>query len=203
MAVFVTLAVAVNIPGNPVVRADERLALAIAHRRPDFAANVASVIVAIGHLWVIVPLTLVASLIVGRLTRSAWRGIAVTSVPMICGIVSVVLKMILPSRHHDLGLGSVWLTQPGMSHTFPSSHMAVALGLGFATTFALFTSHRGRIAGLLAGSIVGIVLAMALIVGHYHWTSDVVGGACLATATAWAMRPTLRGRGPHRGWRHP
>lgn len=88
-------------------------------------------------------------------------------------------------------------------YVFPSGHEGAATALGLVTTLLLINllhqDARLSIALLIAGTLLtGGVMAVALIVGRFHYPTDVAGGFCAALAvvlgTALALERWADGR---------
>lgn len=147
----------------------------------------ASLITLLGNFEVTGALTLAVSMLGWK--RRGMRGLA----PMLLFLgvaIEIVLKLSLPHHHLPRGFGRNIEFLPPLRfptpYSFPSGHMLRA------TFLVMYLTPNGglwRTAGWL------FVLAMALtrLYLNIHWTSDIIGGACLGFALA-AVARAIDGR---------
>lgn len=136
---------------------------------------VASVFVHFGDPLVVLVL---AAVVCGLALR--WRGptAAVAAAVLIFGasLTTQLLKhLISPPRLQPL-LG---VYQIGKT-AFPSGHTTAAAALALA--LVLVAPHRWRWPVLAGGALFVLAVGLSVVVRHWHYPSDVIGGALVATA---------------------
>lgn len=126
---------------------------------------------------------------------------ALAAAPLAGGITDLVLKPAIDRTHNYAGL------------QFPSGHTTGAFALALTVVVLLLPTAQTRLVSaivrLLLGALalaVAAVVAVAVVVLGWHYSTDAVGGAATALAvviglaavidvTAWALR-SERGGGP-------
>jgi membrane-associated phospholipid phosphatase len=111
--------------------------------------------------------------------RSGRRAAALAGLAIVVGadLTTAVLKQALAAPRFDHVLG--W-AQVG-EDSFPSGHATAAFAMAAAWT--LFVPARWRLPVACVGFVLASLVALAVVILHYHFPSDVLGG--LLVATAW------------------
>jgi membrane-associated phospholipid phosphatase len=89
-----------------------------------------------------------------------------------------------PSYVRDHHYGFHWLHGTTHWDSFPSGTAAVSTAI---VSMLWIVRPRWRAAGLL----VLVLLSIAIVVGNYHWVSDVIAGAFLGVTIGWATPQLL------------
>jgi membrane-associated phospholipid phosphatase len=148
----------------------------------------------IGSPLFIVPATLAAALISAIVRRSIWTGIVVTATVGLVGLASAVGKLVITAAHPQF----TEQIQVGLTHTFPSGHVASALSLMGIVAIACGAKPRHLIIWLGIVAVTSIVAATRIFLG-VHWFSDTLGGvllACSAVLAGAALLPDRTGPRP-------
>lgn len=130
--------------------------------------------------------------VIGIMNRE-WAALAHAAL-IVAGSVGIaeLLKTLLPRP--ELGIGSY------VNNTFPSGHVAFALGVGLAVGLLGHRFRWGRAVFVFA-VLAALVLGWASIITYAHRPSDVIGAALLvggvASLVLWG-RPSKAKRAP--GW---
>lgn len=122
---------------------------------------------------------LIAALAVACLLRG-WRRGAVLAVvgPTLAGAITQYLLKPLVDRTISGGLA------------FPSGHTTGAVGIALVVVILALRARLrrpARIALIIVAVVYAVGIPIALIVGHFHYATDTVGGACVASATVLAV----------------
>lgn len=136
------------------------------------------------------PFWLLAAIAVARHDRESgewWRrGLLLAAAPTAAGMVGELLK-ILVRRQRPPDIGSAYAFRAWSDHPlssrgfgFPSSHAVVAFGAA-AILSRMFP--RARVVWYAAAT----GCAISRLLAHAHYLSDVVAGAAIGIATAWAI----------------
>jgi undecaprenyl-diphosphatase len=141
---------------------------------------------------------LIAALATACLLRG-WRRGAVLAVvgPTLAGAITQYLLKPLVDRTIGAGLA------------FPSGHTTGAVAIALVVVILALRArlHRAaRIALVVAAVVYAVGIPVALVVGRFHYATDTVGGACVASATVLTVALVVdavssrsaaeRGRGP-------
>lgn len=161
-----------------VVRADRRIVDAVTQHREDASTDVARAVTTLGSAVVIVPVTVVVTLVL--LLRHRWRDAAflAASVTGVALLVWLGKEVIGRSRPDPLGR---LVAASGSS--FPSGHSANAAACYGALAVILAmsaTSPRVRIAAIIAGIAIPFAVGVSRVYLGVHWPSDVVSGWLIA-----------------------
>ncbi len=114
----------------------------------------------------------------GRWRRVAWRALA--SMALAWALASVIKALWPVPRPFALGLGTAWVEQAANA-SFPSVHTSLA----FAVALSVWRSGpRSGVALVLLGC--ALLVAWSRIALGLHFPRDVLAGALLGAACAWA-----------------
>ncbi|WP_157983679.1 phosphatase PAP2 family protein [Simplicispira metamorpha] len=114
----------------------------------------------------------------GRWRRVAWR--ALTSMALAWALASAIKALWPVPRPFALGLGTAWVEQAANA-SFPSVHTSLA----FAVALSVWRSGpRSGVALVLLGC--ALLVAWSRIALGLHFPRDVLAGALLGAACAWA-----------------
>lgn len=144
-------------------------------------------LVDLGELWVVLPVLAVVLVVA---LRRGHRRLAVLAVagPALGNTATALLK---PAVGRDYA----------GSDAFPSGHMTAVVGVALVLLVALLGSgaaHRTRVAAITVGAVLVVGSGLALVAAHYHFATDVLGGAAVATASVLGMA-LLLDRAPRAG----
>ncbi len=159
---------------------DVRLQLVLLHSAP-------AVTELARHLLALVnPLTV--SAVTGGLAAATWRragrraGVEVVLGAGVALALAESGKALLPTASHPQGGGL------GLAGTFPSGHLAVTSAL----VLAALAVARPRLLAWVAGPLVVVVAAVAVVVVGWHRPSDAVGGVLAAVLAHHGVRAVGR-----------
>lgn len=122
-------------------------------------------------------LLLIAGIAVALRGRRRWDAIAGLAIVAGADLTTAVLKHALAAPRLDPALG--W-GRVGES-SFPSGHATAAFAM--AAAWAIFVPSRWRLPVACAGFFLASLVAASVVVLHFHFPSDILGG--LLVATAW------------------
>jgi undecaprenyl-diphosphatase len=132
------------------------------------------------HLGDPVPLTVMtAALLLTCLASRRWRAAALVAIAV--PVAATLTKLLLQPLIHRTSTGGV---------TFPSGHATGVFALAVTVAVLLVNPPRtrpaGRVRAVLAVAAIATAgtVAVALIALNFHYATDTVGGAALATAVA-------------------
>lgn len=132
----------------------------------------------IAYLGSEVPVTALAVIVIlGCLAVRRLNGafLALIAIPVASGLTEYALK---PIVHETIG-------HPGVL-SYPSGHTTSVFTLVTIAAVLLIDPARGRLSGWLRlalatmAVLVGCAVAVSLVVIHFHYFTDTIGGACVA-----------------------
>lgn len=176
--VFVVLAVrfaGTSAPGRFDRAVDNRLMLHVGGFQLGFAhLRLADVLVNLGNPWLIGMMSLVIASLMFGLRR--WRAalLALLAAPVAGVCTEWLFKPLVDRRLFASGFA------------FPSGHTTGAFSVAFLIALLMLGDQVPRLsrAMRILASAVALVLALGTAVGlvasHYHYTTDTIGGACVA-----------------------
>ena len=136
----------------------------------------------------VMPALAVGAFALGALWVRAWRRpllLGLLSLLLAWGVVTLLRSAIQVPRPASLGLGIQWASQ-GIRPGFPSMHATASFA--FAMSLAL---ARLRAPALVLCLFAGMVAWSRVFLG-LHFPSDVLAGAVLGSALAWAVERSMR-----------
>lgn len=183
---FAALALCAVVTGVALLPASHRWDTAITawiHRVAPAPDRPAAALVFLGDAEVMIPAVALAGLLTGRRDpartgRALWLAAGLAGV----SVIAFGLKYVIPHPGPPLEFQRAvlrWGVGVSQPFSFPSGHTA-------RTAFLALSALRR--APVAAGTLVGAMMVALVYLGD-HWTSDVLGGLCLA----WACAELARG----------
>ena len=112
---------------------------------------------------------LLATTVLGVWWRRPWQLAAGIGVFLLANMTTQMLKLLLSHPRLQGVLGASYPVEIG----YPSGHTTGAISLGFALW--LTTSPRWRGPAALFGLAYGVVVGLGVVIGGWHFISDVIG----------------------------
>lgn len=169
-AVLVALTVQVRMSYSPVLSLDAAIHRLVV-QLPTGIVRIATVVTDAASPQWLIPVAAVICLGFAYATRSlVWAAISLSTLAALTAVV-LVFKAVVGRISPDISVGAE-------SGAFPSGHAATVV-----VCFGLLLLARSGMAYRRAVAISALVLVglvnVALVVGDFHWLSDVVAGDCL------------------------
>ena len=118
-----------------------------------------------------------------RNAPAAWLWTAAGAADLLAGLFAQVVKRLVGRARPRLDLSSLLYIGPTAAsdyHSFPSGHSATSFAMA-----ALLAVHYPRLATLFYA--LAAYIAAGRVLAGSHYLSDVLAGAVLGMATAWAV----------------
>lgn len=188
-ALFILLGVAAQLAHGPI-GPDAAVHSALISSRDAVVNGVAHVVTFTGSAPFVYPMACVVAAVVWlRRRREAALAFVVAFLggALVCGVVKTAIDRPRPDPTAMLGA-------PATGMSFPSGHttMGTLLFVGAAVVLTVGSSRGRRIVAVAAAAVWAAMIAWSRLLLGYHWLTDVLGGALLASSLllslAWCVQ---------------
>ena len=170
---FVFIAYAVVVGDNPgPTGADQTAMNIVGDIRSDWLTSVAKVITALGSLWAIIPVALIAAFVFARTGHKPELAILIAGTVLLIVLSPLMKELIDRPRPPDSLVEAT-------SSSYPSGHAAHSVlyaWLAVAATLRLRPRWSGGTALLTAGIVLTAAIGLSRVYLGAHYLSDVSGG---------------------------
>jgi membrane-associated phospholipid phosphatase len=131
-------------------------------------------------------LLLAGVIAIGVRRRLAQRAVASVIVVAGANLTTQILKGALTAHRYQTVPGFV----PVDNNAFPSGHTTTMAALTFA--FLLVVPARWRLSIAIIGSVLTVLVGIAMVILHSHWPTDTIGGMLVAGIWGFAAVAVLK-----------